>query len=196
MAYNEQNFADISAIQLPKTLIEISWRELLKDGVDFRLKNKKKLTIRRMAADDAEQVEKLEIATFPSPWSLESFLYRLEDKNFNLSLVGVIDKKIIAYSISYLVYDELHFSNLAVDRRFVRNQIGEILLWFSLHVGIEYNCRVVNLEVRRNNLPAINLYKKYGFEEVGIRKNYYSKEREDALLMSKSINWETPYGMV
>ena len=196
MEYKEFNFADISTLQLPKSVIEFRWNKLLSTGVVFRLKNKSQLLIRRMTNEDVAQVEKLEIATFPTPWTVESFLYRLEEKNFNLSLVGLIEDEIVAYTISYLVYDELHFSNLAVNNLFLRNQIGEILLWLSLHVGIEHSCHIINLEVRRRNLPAINLYKKYGFEVVGIRKNYYSKEREDALLMSKEINWETPYGMV
>ncbi len=196
MEFSEFNFADISKIRVPKNQVTISWSELVNQGVVFRLPGEKQLWIRRLKAKDVGAVQMLEKETFPSPWSKESFLYRLADHTFNLSLVGEIEKKVIAYAVSYIVYDELHFSNLAVDKILLRNRIGEILLWLSLHIGIENNCQIVNLEVRRSNTPAISLYKKYGFQIVGIRKNYYSREREDALLMSKAINWETPYGMV
>ena len=56
-----------------------------------------------------------------------------------------------------------------------------------MQLGKEENCHWVHLEVRRNNKSAIKLYQKFGFKIVGVRKDYYKQEKEDALLMSKSI---------
>ena len=196
MESNKFNFTDIQRNKLPKILVPTRWVENLRNQVVFNLENDFQLQIRRMESDDIDQVMKLEEQIFPSPWSAESFSYRLEEKNFNMSIVGLSDNRIIAYAVSYVVFDEFHFSNIAVEKRFRGKKIGETLLWLSLQIGVEYNCSFVQLEVRESNRQAIRLYEKYGFKKTGLRKNYYARENEDALLMSKEINWEIPYGMV
>jgi len=159
----------------------------LHTGINLKLPGGEILSIKWMEVSDVSEVILIEREIFPAPWSEDSFLYRLCDKDYNLSLIGTINGGIAAYAVSYIVSDELHFMNLAVKRACRRNKIGEILLLMSLRAGKEKNCRCVHLEVRKNNTSAIQLYKKNGFENVGVRKNYYREENEDALLMSKSI---------
>lgn len=157
-------------------------------GIVIQLPDQLKLLIRWMKSRDVPYIIDMERAIFPSPWSAESFLYRLYERSYNISLIGVIGKELVSYAVSYVVHDELHFGNLAVDQKHRSINIGEALLLTSLQIGKESNCRVVHLEVRENNQPAIRLYQKHGFEIVGVRENYYTDEKEDALLMSRIIN--------
>ncbi len=138
----------------------------------------------------------LECQIFPSPWSVENFLYEIDNRDFNISLLGLIDGQVVTYSISYIALDEFHISNLAVASDFRRLKIGETMLRITLQIGRETNCQVSHLEVRRSNEAAIALYQKYGFQVVGVRKKYYLNENEDALLMTKKLAGENIYGMV
>jgi len=165
----------------------ISWQDQLINGINFCLPKENIILVQWMKPEDVLKVYDIEKEIFPMPWSKKSFLYRLEEQNYNVSIVGFLKKELVAYAVSYLVQGELHFSNLAVKKKYQRRKIGEILLWTSLQIGKEKNCHVVHLEVRKNNNSAIQLYQKFGFEIIGVRSNYYSEENEDALLMSKLL---------
>jgi len=149
-----------------------------------------------MSYRDIAPIWALEKTIFPSPWSVESFLYRLTDRKFNISFVGSINDELVAYAVSYIVCDELHLANLAVKSTFRRKKIGEILLWFNLQIGKAKKCRWIHLEVREKNKSAIALYEKYDFKIVGVRKNYYAEENENALLLSRIIQSEKNHGLV
>ncbi len=82
--------------------------------------------------------------------------------------------------------DEAHITEIAVRERLRGKGIGELLLIGSVRAAIEYGSSVVTLEVRVSNLIAQRLYEKYGFKQVGIRKAYYSDNREDAAIMTTS----------
>ena len=184
MEYNFQNNYDQ---RIGQEFNNVLWQERLKKGINFNLPEEINFLVRWMKAGDVSEVYNIEQETFPSPWTRESFLYRLNERDYNVSLVGLVGRKLVAYAISYIVCDELHFSNLAVKMNYRRHKIGEILLSTSMQHSEEKNCRWVHLEVRRNNKSAIQLYQKFGFKIVGVRKDYYKEENEDALLMSKSI---------
>ena len=164
-----------------------SLQSQLAEGINVNISDEAALFIRWMSSSDVSGIYDIEVNTFSDPWSVESFLYRLKERDYNLSIVGMVDNSIVAYAISYLVCDELHFSNIAVKKNFQRQRIAEILLWTSLQIGKQKNCRWVHLEVRESNNPAIQLYHKFGFKVVGVRKNYYQEDNEDALLMSKLL---------
>jgi len=140
-----------------------------------------------MSFRDIAPIWAMERAIFPTPWSVESFLYRLTDREYNISLTGLINKAPVAYAVSYVVCDELHVGNLAVKTDFRRKRIGEKLLWLSLQIGKAKKCNWAHLEVREKNISAIQLYEKFDFKLVGRRKSYYQEENEDALLMSRSL---------
>ena len=87
----------------------------------------------------------------------------------------------------WMMVDEAHIINIAV-RSCVRGKgIGELLLISSVDVATRLKARVLTLEVRASNTPAQNLYTKYGFSEVGVRKGYYTDNKEDALIMTTGI---------
>lgn len=187
MDYKKINFSELSNT-LPEdhSIKEQLYRNLYR-RIPVQLPGEHQLMIRWMHYNDVPKVCQLEGELFPSPWPLESFLYKLENRNYNVSLVGIIENNVVSYAVSYLVSDEIHISNLAVDQNFRRLKIGETMMKLLLQIAIAMDCRFAYLEVRESNFAAISLYKKFGFEIVGVRKNYYQSEKEDALIMSRKL---------
>jgi len=100
--------------------------------------------------------------------------------------------------------DEAHITEIAVKESLRSRGIGELLLIGALEAAIEYGSKVMTLEARVSNFIAHRMYQKYNFKSVGIRKAYYSDNREDAVIMTTSpidtdeyhklfSNWQTTY---
>jgi len=87
----------------------------------------------------------------------------------------------------WLMVDEAHIINIAVRESFRRNGIGELLLLAGIELAARLKANVVTLEVRASNKIAQNLYTKYGFSQVGVRKGYYTDNKEDAFIMTTDI---------
>jgi len=193
---NTINFIDLQQPLLKTEIQKDRLFQHLNSGIPINLSNGKQLLLRWMSFNDIPGVLDLERRIFPSPWVYESFVYELTNRDYNISMVGVIGNQVIAYNVTYLVVDEIHISNIAVLTAYRRLKIGETLLWISLEIGRSSNYQIAHLEVRKNNLAAISLYKKYGFQITGLRKNYYETEKEDALLMSLNLESEIKHGLV
>ena len=159
----------------------------LYSGMSIDLIDGSQLRIRWMTFNDIPGILDLERVIFPSPWVFESFAFELTNLDYNISMVGLIENRVVAYAVTYLVVDEAHISNIAVSPACRKLKIGETLLSISLQIGKRNDCKVAYLEVRKTNEAAISLYKKYGFRITGLRKNYYEDEKEDALLMSLNL---------
>jgi len=84
----------------------------------------------------------------------------------------------------WLMADEAHLINLAVRETHRHRGIGELLLLATIDLASQLNAHVITLEVRASNTAAVNLYGKYGFIQVGLRRAYYIENKEDAILMS------------
>lgn len=84
----------------------------------------------------------------------------------------------------WIMVDEAHITTIAVRKDYQRQGIGERLLISVIEMATQMNAKVVTLEVRVSNIPAQTLYKKYGFQKVGLRRAYYTDNGEDALLMT------------
>lgn len=84
----------------------------------------------------------------------------------------------------WIMADEAHITSIATGRDFRRQGIGELLIQAVLDMSIRRKARIVTLEVRISNTTAQQLYTKYGFNQVGLRRGYYTDNREDALIMS------------
>jgi len=91
---------------------------------------------------------------------------------------------IVGFVGCWVLADEAHVTSIAVREAYRRQGVGELLIIKAIDLAAEMKASVVTLEVRVSNTVAQNLYIKYGFNEVGVRKGYYIDNREDALLMS------------
>ena len=140
------------------------------------------LEIRPMASDDLDEVMEIEKVSFSVPWTKSDFEDSI-NKQMALYLVAVMDERIVGYCGLWGVIDEGQINNVAVSKEYRGRKIGFKMLTELLSKGNDMGLEAFTLEVRTSNMPAIALYKKLGFEEAGIRKNYYTAPREDALIM-------------
>ena len=91
---------------------------------------------------------------------------------------------IVGFAGFWIIAGEAHITNIAVRELYRRQGIGELLLISIIDLAIELNARFITLEVRASNTAAQSLYYKYGFTQVGLRRGYYTDNREDGTLMS------------
>ena len=146
--------------------------------------------VRAMRTEDVPQVALLEKQIFSRPWSVDSFEKALTYPEQILLVAEETageEKVIHGYSILFAAADQADVSNIAVDPAFRGQKIGDALMREMLNRAKEKGVREVFLEVRESNAPAIGLYQKYGFSQIGVRKAYYEEPREDALLMKKEF---------
>ena len=146
------------------------------------------ITYRKMTPDDVEAVHAIELATFPTPWTLDSFHYEMRENQYAHYLVAEDEKGIIGFCGMWLVIDAAQITNVAVVERMRGQKIGEALMKEAMRVAREANMDVMSLEVRVTNVVAQNLYRKLGFQDGGIRKGYYTDNGEDALVMWVNLN--------
>lgn len=139
--------------------------------------------IRPFIFSDIPHVLQIEKENFSNPWTKEQFEQDLLSNPQSRNLVYEKQNKILAYLISYQVLDELHITNIAVLERVKRQGIAETLLSYAIR---QNQYKMLFLEVNENNLAAINLYRKFGFQYDAKRANYY-EDGSDALLMSKKV---------
>lgn len=146
-----------------------------------------KLNIRRMEEGDLDQVCAIEEETFSMPWSRKSFQDTISYYH-TLFLVAELDGEIAGYCGCYQSLEEAEITNIAVRRQLQGHGIGRRLLMELMRLGKEQGAFAYTLEVRVSNQAAIHLYESLGFVSFGIRKNFYEKPREDAMIMWR--HWE------
>jgi [ribosomal protein S18]-alanine N-acetyltransferase len=148
------------------------------------------IEIRRLALQDLDGIERIENAVYPTPWSRSMFAGELA-KPSSLC-VGGFDPdsgRLIAYLIVSRYVDAWHIMNLAVHPGWRRVGVASRLLDELFELTADDRRRGYTLEVRVSNTSAIALYERFGFETSGIRRGYYTDNREDALIM-----WKDPIG--
>lgn len=109
----------------------------------------------------------------------------ISDNPFLKYFEYIENDKVIGYLKYLIMYDKMEIENIFVEEEYRNNGIGTKLMSYLVYKAIEYKCINITLEVRKSNLVAINLYKKFGFREVALRKFYYGDE--DAILMEKQV---------
>ncbi len=140
-----------------------------------------------MELKDLPQVLDIEKLSYTNPWSKASFMYEITENPLATYLVAREGDKVIGYGGIWIVLDEAHITTLAVHPAYRRNGVGKSLLNALLDVAKNRKVRNIILEVRASNFPAQNLYQKFGFKPIGIRKKYYSRPEEDAIVMSLEL---------
>jgi [ribosomal protein S18]-alanine N-acetyltransferase len=145
--------------------------------------------IRDATNRDLSDIIEIERLAFPHPWSLDSFIRELS-LPFSRLIVAVFQSNdeypLAGYLCRWLVADECHVLNVAVHPRARRLGIGASLMSDVIAEANVKKVDVVTLEVRRSNLPARGLYRKFHFEERRLRRNYYGPG-EDAIVMELKL---------
>lgn len=151
------------------------------------------LTFRPMTLEDIDEVLAIEQKSFFTPWSRNAFVGELTQNPLALYLVGHMGENIVCYAGSWLIHGEAHITNIAVHPNYRGLNIGEAMCR-SLLVEVAARGMVkATLEVRVSNTVAQNLYRKLGFNSVGVRPGYYTDTNEDAIIMWKD-NIDKPEG--
>ena len=137
-----------------------------------------------MKAEHVPQVAQLEKLSFADPWSEMSIASELQNL-WAYWLVAVQDDMVVGYIGSQSTIDETDVMNVAVHPDWRRQGIAAQLIENLIEELKKRGSHALMLEVRASNAPAISLYEKMGFRQVGLRKNYYRNPKEDALILRK-----------
>jgi ribosomal-protein-alanine N-acetyltransferase len=140
------------------------------------------LEIRTLALGDLDAIEAIEKRAYRTPWSRSMFASELA-KPTSICLGAFEGERLMGYTINSRYVDAWHVMNVAVDPEYQRRGIASQLLERLFELTADDERRGYTLEVRVSNQDAIRLYEKLGFEPRGIRRGYYTDNREDALIM-------------
>ena len=133
------------------------------------------------------EIARLEAENFTDAWSEESLGSTFE-YDYNHLLIEEKDGRVVGYIIYADIQGDAELLRIAVDKRYRRTGIGNKLVKDMISELVEAGTDRISLEVRAHNLPAIALYKKYGFEEIFVRENYYHNPDDDALILIKGMD--------
>ncbi|MBI6873188.1 ribosomal protein S18-alanine N-acetyltransferase [Clostridium aciditolerans] len=143
------------------------------------------IDILSLKLEHIDSVLVIDTLCFPTPWSRESFQKEIENNKFARYIVAKKGEVVIGYAGMWLILDEGHITNIAVHPEYRGIGAGKLLLEALIEICKIESINSITLEVRKSNIVAQSLYKKYGFVEEGIRKEYYGDNREDAIIMWK-----------
>ena len=141
-----------------------------------------RVLIRNMTEVDLPEVCTIEKDTFSDPWREEDFKTSLNEAG-NGYLVAEIEEKIVGYCGYWGIVGEGYIYNVAVKKEFRRHRIAIKMLKKMIDESAGRGITSFTLEVRFSNEPALRLYESLGFERAGIRKDFYLKPKEDAVIM-------------
>ena len=144
------------------------------------------MIIREMKLEDVPQIAAIEQLCFSAPWN-ENMIIASWESRLSCWLVAEIDGRIAGYVGSEAVLDSADMMNIAVAPEYRKRGIAEALIKALVEYLQKKDILFLLLEVRVSNVPAIALYNKLGFEQVGRRPRYYTNPREDALILRKEL---------
>lgn len=141
-----------------------------------------------MQENDLDEVMEIEERSFRSPWSRPVFIEELARPWAFLDVVRASgDGRVRAFCNYWRVADEVHLLKVATHPDARGLGLGARLLDHICAFGRANDCRLITLEVRRSNETAQRLYRRFGFQSVGIRPNYYADDNEDAIVMMRDL---------
>jgi ribosomal-protein-alanine N-acetyltransferase len=150
-------------------------------------------TVVTLQESDLDDVLAIEAASFSNPWTRDMFLRELANAGVSYGYVlRGPDGRAAAFCTVWVIVDEVHINNLAVDPAWRGHGLGQALLEFILRLWSDLGAERATLEVRRSNETAISLYAKLGFTVAGIRREYYTEPVEDALILWRERSGAQP----
>ena len=148
------------------------------------------IEFRKLKLRDLNAIEEIERTSYPTPWSRSMFAGELaKPSSICLGAVEAERDELVGYLIISRYVDAWHVMNIAVDPGYQRRGIATMLMEELFDVTSTDDRRGYTLEVRVSNAGAIRLYERLGFRGRGVRRGYYTDNREDALIM-----WKDPIG--
>ena len=142
------------------------------------------IIIEEMNLSHLESIKDILETDFDDFWNYNVFKTELNNKNSKY-IIAKINNEIVGFAGIEIIIDTADITNVVVKKQFRGRSISSLLLQHIIELAKSNNCKTINLEVNCNNLVAINLYKKFNFKQVGLRKNYYNGQ--DGLLFTKII---------
>src|SRR5450631_35080 len=138
-------------------------------------------------------VVRIEAQVYPRPWSHSLFVSELALRSSRSYVVAKVGREVVGYAGLMMSLTDGHVTTIAVDPAWHRHGIGTRLLLTLAHEAIDRGAEAMTLEVRLSNRGAQEMYKRFGFTAVGVRKGYYADTGEDALIMWAYGTSEEPY---
>lgn len=138
-----------------------------------------------MTLTDVITIKNNLISDFDDFWTYHILKEELENQNSNY-LVAKIDNEIVGFAGIKIILDEADIMNIVTKKTYRNQGIGTLLLENLISLSKKLNLKTLSLEVSEENLPAIHLYRKFGFEYLGVRKNYY--QDKNGYIMTKKLN--------
>lgn len=142
------------------------------------------ISVRHATSADIDAVFAIECDSFTDAWSRSSFEFLLTSDTHVFTVATICDR-VVGYAAWSIIPPESELCDIAVDGLARRQGIGGRLIGDFLAYASDRGVGTIYLEVRRSNDAAAGLYEKYGFRPIGVRKNYYSSPREDAIIMCR-----------
>lgn len=145
------------------------------------------IEIEEAAQANLDEILEIERTSYSAPWSRETFSMELCENDFSTIILARAKKQniypgILGFCCYWVVSSEIHITNIAVHHQYRRKGIAKQLLHHVIDAAEGTGVELLTLEVRMSNTNAQNLYKKFGFQKVAVRKKYYP-DHEDALIM-------------
>lgn len=144
-----------------------------------------KVNIELCKMEDIIHLVEMEKKYFSEPWSEKSFISEVQNKT-SMILVAFLNEIIVGYTALSYVIDEVNINKIVVEEN-MRNMGIATLLLNEIELQLYNKIKYIHLEVRESNEPAKRLYKKNGYDIVGLRKNFYNLPIENAVLMTKIL---------
>ncbi|UKS25074.1 ribosomal protein S18-alanine N-acetyltransferase [Paenibacillus sp. HWE-109] len=141
------------------------------------------MVFRSMNAADIPYICEIEEEAFTTPWTKGAFENELTNNQFAHYMIMDIEGEVAGYGGMWLIMEEAHVTNIAVRSTYRGRKLGERLIRELMKTAAFLGAIRMTLEVRASNYVAQNLYEKVGFRSVGVRRGYYTDNREDAVIM-------------
>ncbi|MGD8322209.1 MAG: ribosomal protein S18-alanine N-acetyltransferase [Gemmatimonadota bacterium] len=136
-----------------------------------------------MRSEDVERVVGIETEAFTSPWKADTFATLLDRPGAELWVLEDPQDGVVGYAVLWCILDQGELANIAITASHRGRGHGTHLLDHVLGIARKRGVQSLYLEVRVSNTRAADLYRRFGFREIGVRRDYYDTPREDALLM-------------
>ena len=143
------------------------------------------IKIEKMTITDLNNIKDNLNNDFDDFWNYNVLKEEIESNNSKY-IVAKIDNEVVGFAGIKIIMDEADIMNIVTKKTFRNKGIGTLLLKNLISISHELQLSSISLEVNEKNLPAIHLYEKFGFENLGIRKNYY--QDKNAIIMTKKLN--------